>query len=173
MTADAALNMVMMLSEERQGESRSPPPLDSTSRFLSVLDRKQSAEAIEPKHKGFREDYVLGEILRCPSHMIAPRSTEQVIRAIISLKKHDFAFVKRSNGSFSYAILANKTDEAMVFVMSESGATKKIQKRYWCDFVRQPRPERQQSLKELFAHLYQEDAPHARHVGPFILGTTT
>jgi len=74
---------------------------------------------------------------------------------IDSLKRHDFAFVKRSDGTYTYAILAFRSsdinskkatvveedseegdDEKMVFVMNNNGSTKIIRKKYWSKLIR-------------------------------------
>ena len=98
--------------------------------------------------KGFRKDYKIGETLRTPSHMIVEPTDEQACRAADSLDNHDFAFVRRSDGSFSYAIMAYRsveppergnqksTEECMTFAMSGVGSTKKVRKKHWGKYVR-------------------------------------
>ena len=100
-------------------------------------------------HKGFRPDYVLGESSRHTSHMIVPQDDTQALELVNTLSKHDFAWVKRSDGTYTYA-LANRTtgqegydgtngstnEEVMVFVIDESGSTKNIRKKYWCEYIR-------------------------------------
>ena len=84
--------------------------------------------------RGYRDDYTLGETVRSASHMIAQSTSTQAIRV------NDFAFVKRSDSSFTYAILAYRctgslrncatneitTEECMVFVVDSQGSTKKV-----------------------------------------------
>ena len=74
--------------------------------------------------------------------MIIEPTSAKAISAARSLKTNDYAFVKRSDGSFSYAILAyrcmvpfrksakNKImmEECMVFVVSSAGSTKMVRK---------------------------------------------
>jgi len=71
------------------------------------------------QHMGYRPDYKLGQVARSPSHLLIPPSSTSntnnksklnYINQIATLLKHDFAFVKRSNGLFSYAILAYRTN---------------------------------------------------------------
>ena len=101
----------------------------------------------EPFHKGFRPDYVLGEYSRHTSHMIMPQDDVHAIQLVNTLSKHDFAFVKRSNGNYSYAMAYRtssysnddddeKKDEGMAFVMDDSGSTKMIRKKHWCEYIR-------------------------------------
>ena len=80
--------------------------------------------------------------------MIVPRDDTQALEVVNTLSKHDFAWVKRSDGTYTYAILANRTtgqegyaygstnEEVMVFVIDESGSTKNIRKKYWCEYIR-------------------------------------
>jgi len=69
------------------------------------------------QHMGYRPDYKLGQVARSPTHLLIPPSTstntnnkQKYIKQIATLLKHDFAFVKRSNGLYSYAILAYRTN---------------------------------------------------------------
>eukprot|EP00956_Cyclotella_meneghiniana_P034219 scaffold102510_cov57-Cyclotella_meneghiniana.AAC.3 len=84
------------------------------------------------------DDYTLGEKARSFSHMmdaIRPQSVYQ-------LKNGDFAFVKRSNGSWTYAMLAHRSrgssyeDEHMMFVLDEKGSSKVIDEKDWARFIR-------------------------------------
>mmetsp|Transcript_5666 Transcript_5666/g.12345 ORF Transcript_5666/g.12345 Transcript_5666/m.12345 type:complete len:226 (-) Transcript_5666:116-793(-) len=56
--------------------------------------------------------------------------------AILSLQKHDFAFVLRSDGRWTYAILAEKRAKSMRFVVSLKGTTKTITKSKQLDSIR-------------------------------------
>lgn len=124
-------------------------PLPQVSRSKSPNQRK-----IPGLHsKGFRKDYSLGEVIRHPSHVILPPTPEKAFEAVNSLQKHDFAFIKRSNGKYSYAILAFRSlelpdqdhntsslsadslEEYMSFVMCSSGSTMKVKKENWGEFV--------------------------------------
>ena len=54
---------------------------------------------------------------------------------------NEFSFIKRSNGSYSYAILANRSmepikGECLTFVMNESGSTKTVRKCDWGERIR-------------------------------------
>ena len=88
-----------------------------------------------------RRDYVLGDSARSPFHMMMD-TCPQATNFVSQLEIHDFAFVKRSEGSWSYAILAyrhrshNDEEEYMVFVLNEFGATKTFKKRQWAKGIR-------------------------------------
>jgi len=128
------------------------------------------------QHIGYRPDYKLGQVARSPSHLLLPpsptnnnnnnKSKLNYINQIATLLKHDFAFVKRSNGLYSYAILAYRTnpssskggksthnggnvnnnsndyyngeykEEGMAFVMDDVGSTKMIRKKHWFEYIR-------------------------------------
>ena len=85
-----------------------------------------------------RDDYTLGETARSSSHMMS----ENCPQSVYQLKNYDFAFVKRSNGSWTYAILAHRSqgssceDEIMMFVTDEKGCTKVIAESDWASFIR-------------------------------------
>ena len=86
--------------------------------------------------QGFRGDYVLGERVRAPADAIVEPTEVRAIRAARALRAGDFAFVRRSDASFTYAILAyrcHKTfenvEECMVFVVDLKGSTKVVRER--------------------------------------------
>ena len=64
------------------------------------------------RRRGFRRDYSLGDPLRSPSHMVVEPSPGRAARAAGSLRAHDFAFVRRTGGGFSYAVLAYRRSSA-------------------------------------------------------------
>lgn len=126
-------------------------------KFARMYLRKDTTEAssafLEYKGKGFRRDYSLGVTARCLSHMIIDRTAtpEQVFQSIDKLKALDFAFIKTSDGSYSYAILTCRTleplnstrkstsrilEECMVFLVSDAGSTVKLRKSRWVECVR-------------------------------------
>lgn len=134
-----------------------PPPPFTTSTSLPSISNNNKGGIIEPvqtESKGFRNDYTLGDTVRSESHMLPPANkptgSNQACQSASSLQKHDFAFVRRSDGSYAYAILAFRsleqpgnsssyTDsliEYMSFVISGSGSTKMLKKKQWSTHVR-------------------------------------
>lgn len=103
------------------------------------VDNSPKAEldqAFSYSHHGVRQDYILGEKARSSSHMI-PGS----IGMVSLLKTRDFVFVKRHDGSWTYAILAlrsfqDSNEEYMMFVLNGMGSTKTIKKKHWGDLIR-------------------------------------
>ena len=85
-----------------------------------------------------RDDYALGEKARSSSHMMSAICPQSVYQ----LKNYDFAFVKRSNGSWTYAILAYRSrgssyeEEHMMFVLDEEGSSKVIVEKDWARYIR-------------------------------------
>ena len=99
--------------------------------------------ASRPRCRGYRGDYALGDTVRALTHMLVPPSAAHAARASRSLRVNDFAFVKRSDGSFSYGILAYRCrvpfrrhakdavvmEECLVFAVSGDGATKMVREK--------------------------------------------
>eukprot|EP00956_Cyclotella_meneghiniana_P001365 scaffold1462_cov64-Cyclotella_meneghiniana.AAC.6 len=62
-------------------------------------------------------------------------------QSVYQLKNFDFAFVERSNGSWTYAMLAHQSrgssyeEEQMVFVLDEKGSSKVIDEKDWARFI--------------------------------------
>lgn len=91
-----------------------------------------------------RTDYRLGELARSSSHMVIDLNPTSASSKVSALKNYDFAFIKRTDGSWTYAILAYRSyenddgnqDECMMFVMNEAGSTKMIKKCHWAEYVR-------------------------------------
>jgi len=129
-------------------------------------------QVVETHHRGFRKDYALGETIRSRTHMIAEPTARQALQSASSMDQHDFAFVRRSDGSISYAILAYRSvkrikgaadnteayEECMTFVLSRHGSTKVVPKRFWSDFVFQPELE-ECSFNEHTSSISRENNP--------------
>ena len=132
-----------------------PPPTRITPALhlaLRSLPKPPGHEDTTPpatqRHQGFRGDYFLGDPLRSPSHMVVEPSPDRAMRAASSLHKHDFAFVRRAGGGFTYAILAFRGEEddasrggdrrrrALTFVVSRCGRTETVSEGSWGDGVR-------------------------------------
>jgi len=83
--------------------------------------------------------YQLGHRAQKRSHMIilSKKADPKIaIANALSLQSLDFAFVLRSNGDWTYSIVADKPiteDDGMAirFVLDEKGSTKTIRKKYW------------------------------------------
>ena len=151
----------------------------------SSIDEKQTI--LEEQHEnGFRGDYTIGETLRSSSHMSIEPFSEQAIQAIGSLDQHDYAFIKRSDGSYSYAILAyrsikpikgaNNIDKVesvegcMTFVMSEAGATKMVRRRHWSKVVRLVRTSSSSSLQECTSPV---SCPEIENIDDYLVPAST
>jgi hypothetical protein len=110
-----------------------------------------------------RLKYMLGDIARSPRDMIIFKSNNEAIQSASLLKKYEQAFLKRSNGLWTSAILADRSlqptkgkqfssshwyteweidpttmelEDSMLFVINGDGATKIVQRRHWGKFVR-------------------------------------
>ena len=141
----AASNLQLQQLQQSQAAAQYENNLypSSSSPLRDSRPMQEHEEDQESTHNGFRSDYKLGECSRHPSHMIIPQTTA----GIDTLGRYDFAFVKRSNGTYSYAILAYRTNidqsdihvakgECMAFVIDDIGSTKMIRKKYWREYIR-------------------------------------
>ncbi|KAL7516944.1 hypothetical protein ACHAWX_001914 [Stephanocyclus meneghinianus] len=103
-------------------------------------------QTFQKEHCRFRKDYTLGETARSVSHMIIESCPQKAHERASQLENFDFAFIKRMDGSWTYAILAHRSfvkggvdsskEGCMLFVMNKEGSTKMIKKRHWAEFVR-------------------------------------
>ncbi|KAL7466407.1 hypothetical protein ACHAXS_006706 [Conticribra weissflogii] len=98
------------------------------------------------RHNGFRKNYSLGMASRKLSDMVVEDDEVAAFELVSSLRTLDFAFVKRSNGQWTYSILAyrsvktikNVHDENMTFVLDNTKKTKTISKHKWASCIRLP-----------------------------------
>jgi len=135
--------------------SGAPPTSSSKTTTSEEIKQSRSHRRRPPKHK-----YALGEVARSPGDMIIHRSGEKGIQCVSSIRKYDQAFLKRSNGLWTCAVLADRAlqptnsagshwypkseiddetmelEESMLFVINEDGATKIVKMRHWGRFVR-------------------------------------
>jgi len=79
--------------------------------------------------------------------MIIEPTHKRAAQAANSLKKYEYAFIRRSDGSYSYAIVACRSfrskngataeeEECIMFVVDEKGSTKVVGQKHWGDVVR-------------------------------------
>ena len=114
----------------------------TTKLSTSQQDCRSSYPAAAPPKgcHGFRKDYKLGDSARSVSHMKIVESHHQSFIEASKIKTYDFAFIRRNDGSWTYAICATQFKEAgedcMLFVLNETGATKVLKRRFWADFIR-------------------------------------
>ena len=161
LTARNTMTQVQRRRSTDDGQRQYLPPPPRQQPDTVPRQQHQQQQQQQQYHRGFRSEYSLGDHAKSSTHIIMPPPNTPpsqhafLARCVESLQKHDFAFVKRSNGQYSYAILAyrmttddiskNKREcpeydstkgEGMVFVIDEIGSTKMIRKKYWCDYVR-------------------------------------
>ena len=135
-----------MLEMEELGDrgAPSPPPIPNRRRSDGGGGTFVGPHQEIKEHSNVRSNevnYDLGDSLRCSSHIINDACPQAALERVSRLNNYDFAFVKRSNGSWSYAILASRfvgmyNDEYMVFVMNKIGSTKVVNRSQWAGCVR-------------------------------------
>ena len=83
----------------------------------------------------------LGDI-GSPQDMIIESNPSKAFQSIDSLKLYDFAWVKRSCGTWVYAIVAiitsdeDDANKSIQFVMDKKGSTKTLKSKYWTNHIR-------------------------------------
>lgn len=114
-----------------------------------VLVQQSNGNGDHPQHyTGYREDYFLGDVVKSVCHMVIEPTPKSALQAVESLQLHNFAWVKRSDGLYTYAILAYRSscplvesasssekkeveEEYMYFVVDDIGSTKMVPKSRW------------------------------------------
>lgn len=133
-STDEVYDMVTELARTQRKQT-SYVSSDKT-KSTSSSTKSSSNEAQHLRYQGFRSDYALGEVVRSPADMVIETSTKAAIRSVSSLQMHDFAWVRRSDGSFTYAILAYRTDDKLTFLTCDASSTKSISRKYWGTHIR-------------------------------------
>ena len=83
----------------------------------------------------------LGDI-GSPQDMMIESNPSKAFKSIDSLKIHDFAWVKRSCGTWVYAIVAivksdqDDSKKSIKFVLDKKGSSKTFKSKYWIDHIR-------------------------------------
>ncbi len=87
--------------------------------------------------------YVIGDNLRSKSDIIHEDSPKEAFINISKLQVFDYAFVRRSKiDQWTFSIVCKVTDDEIQFVLSKSGATKRLGRPLWVHNIRRPNPER-------------------------------
>ena len=60
---------------------------------------------------------------------------------IESLRLHDFVFLHRTDGSWTYAIVADRRPDSILFVVDTKGNTKSLSKKRWMNSIRFVNPD--------------------------------
>jgi len=154
------------VEQHKNDKSKNPNPSSSNNNDGDDGDDDGGNQSNSRPSSPTKPKYRLGEIARSPRDMIIHRSNSEAIHSASLLQKHEHAFLKRSNGAWTCALLADKTfqpknapstrahwhtedeltagempelEECMLFVINEDGATKIIKQRHWGKFVRRSR----------------------------------
>jgi hypothetical protein len=101
-------------------------------------NNKPSAEL--PRKKLALPGYALGDSPSHIRHMIIPSTLKQGVEYASTLQTLDFAFVLRSNGTWTYAIVCDilmcNNNPSIKFVVDQRGCTKTLRKKYWGKYIR-------------------------------------
>ena len=136
-------------SADKSGTEQTPtstsPSCVKAVHCLSQKGDTVTKSSDKPKVKS-RERMVLPKFhlgdIGSPQDMIIESNPSKAFQSIDSLKLNDFAWVKRSCGTWVYAIVAIiKSDEddankSIQFVMDKKGSTKTLKSKYWINHIR-------------------------------------
>lgn len=113
-----------------------PFATDSPPRLQDDAQQAHHHQSVKSRSRGFRKDYKLGDPSRSAAHML----TAETFAMASNLEAFDFAFVKRTNGQWTYSILAHRSgcadEECMIFVLDRKGSTKSIKRDLWASLIR-------------------------------------
>jgi hypothetical protein len=138
------------------------------ARENAALDESKRSERNERLKRKPLVRYNLGDACRTPQDMVICRSKQEAIESASVLKKWDGAFIKRSCGVWTYAILIERApqplnvlkkrleyfywatvwevdpryemEDSMLFAIDGEGATKIIPKHAWAKYIRRIDP---------------------------------
>lgn len=102
---------------------------------MIVFPSRKSRKGRRRKRKNDSDEGDSDEDGNCQSS----RDEAFVEKAIGQLRHLDAAFVRRSDGSWTYAIMADRTDDSIRFVVNRKGSTKSYPKNIWRSSVRRVR----------------------------------
>ena len=98
-----------LLQQQQQQQQQQAAQNPSQAVVPTRMTEEENNDQEKERYTGYREDYLLGDVVKLSSHMIIESSPNRAIRAVESLQLHDFAWVKRSDGLYTYAILAYRS----------------------------------------------------------------
>jgi hypothetical protein len=112
----------------------------------STTNNKPSeVESSQPRKKLTLPGYSLGDNPSNNQHMVTPSSHKDGIEYASTLQPLDFAFILRSNGTWTYAVVCdilncnitnnNNNKSSIKFVVDRQGCTRTIPKKYWGKYI--------------------------------------
>ena len=90
---------------------------------------------VQHDHETYRHNdhFQLGDAAS-PRALPAYRAIE-----VDSLRKYDYAFILRSDNSWTYAVVADRLPEGMLFLVDARGSTKVLKRQHWSSRIRPAR----------------------------------
>ena len=128
-TARPSENPLLRMMAEREKANSAPPAENPLLKMIDDRIKKKSEARGEVEgHPKTRRKWALGT--KCT---LSKKDIRQMIAADITmtslasnLKVNEGAFIRRSDGTYRYAILSGKTTSTMTFEVTETGKTKKV-----------------------------------------------
>lgn len=129
-------NQGSKISRENSSKPEELKKRASTTRGGEIAHKSSSIQ-----NDTSRSDYNLGDNALSDDHTIIEPSREEAMKHISSLKVFDFAFVRRTNGKWTYSIISDRSENMIRFVVDENGRTKQLERQYWVSNIRRARAE--------------------------------
>ena len=129
------------------GGPSSPSPLAKKNTFMPNFDPGDKTKQRSPskmkqrpsppaKTNTFLPNFELGDV-GTPRHMLpAGACPTRAAAQLTALETHDFAFILRSDGRWTYAIIANREDDVILFVVDTVGDAKVVKRKNWATSIR-------------------------------------
>mmetsp|Transcript_35937 Transcript_35937/g.63047 ORF Transcript_35937/g.63047 Transcript_35937/m.63047 type:complete len:411 (+) Transcript_35937:43-1275(+) len=83
----------------------------------------------------------LGDVGTSQDMIIESSSRSIALEKLNSLKIHDFTFILRSDGQWTYAIIADRQDNTIRFVVNTDGDAKTLSEKHWSTSIRLVNPD--------------------------------
>jgi len=100
-----------------------------------------SNDSATSEHRTYIPRLDLGGAGTAQDMIIMESSDSIALRMINSLRIHDFVFILRSDGRWTYAIIADKQKDIIRFVVDADGCTKTLSKKHWSNSIRLVNPD--------------------------------
>jgi len=149
---------------DRRGHGARKSSMKSSKSSKEYKTKCSTASSVTSAHSNDlscrSRKYRIGDVACTPHDMTIHRSRRKAAESVSLLEKHDQAFIKRSNGLWTFSVVANRAlqpassssshwhtpeeldeetmelEETMLFVINEDGATKVVKKRHWGRYIR-------------------------------------
>lgn len=114
------------VSRRATADDSTRPPSTLKSKSISSKHSEQRSHICTPVNTDDKK-YFLGDVAE--NDVIQDIDPVQASKDISNLKTFDYAFIRRSNDEWTYSIVADISEDEIIFVLDKSGAKKIFEKR--------------------------------------------